>query len=349
MNQFENDRFLRALGCKTVDRTPIWIMRQAGRYLPEYRQSRKKTRDFMTFCKTPELACEVTMQPLERFHLDAAILFSDILTIADALPLDLQFKEGEGPVIGKPLRTEEAINQLPDIQVEEELSYVSEAIRLIQKNLHAKIPLIGFAGSPWTQAVYMVEGGSSKTFSIIKGLMYANPRALKVLLEQLVRLTTQYVIMQIEAGVNALMLFDTWGGVLSPHTYQVFSLEPMQQIITAVKQKYPMIPIIMFTKGGGLWLEKMSQSGCQALGLDWTISISDALKLIPADVAIQGNLDPCVLYGTKDTITSEAQKILKAVGRRPGFVFNLGHGIYPDIDPEKVAHLVEVVHQWSSD
>lgn len=345
----KNNRLLNALRCQPVDYTPIWIMRQAGRYLPEYRELRKQEPNFLAFCKNPDLVCQATLQPLERFPLDAAIIFSDILTIADALELGLYFSEGEGPVFENPIRSEQDIKRLPELEIRSKLAYVAESIELVQQNLHLKVPLIGFAGSPWTQAAYIVEGRSSKTFSILKKMMYAHPTALHTLLEKLTAYTIDYLAMQIEAGVDTIMLFDTWGGILTQDSYLEFSLNYMTEITANIKNRYPDIPVILFTKGGSSWLEMMTSSGCDALGLDWTINIQDAKAKVGNHVALQGNLDPTILYATPTKIKEEVEKILIAYGNKPGHIFNLGHGIYPDVPPEHVEFLVHIVHELSKD
>lgn len=343
----QNDRFIRALLRQPVDKTPVWIMRQAGRYLPEYREVRAKAGSFLNLMQTPELACEVTLQPLRRFELDAGILFSDILTIPHAMNLGLHFKEGEGPVFDRPLRTQADIERLgvPDPLLE--MPYVYQTIKLIKEALGDKLPLIGFAGSPWTLATYMVEGGSTKNFSKIKGLMYENPALLTQLLNILSESVAQYLNAQIEAGVDAVMIFDTWGGVLSPQAYQQFSLAPMQTIIQKLQKHRDNQPIpnILFTKNGGQWLELMAATGCSALGLDWTTSLKEAKARVGDKVALQGNLDPCLLYASPETIEQAVRQVLAEFGPGPGHVFNLGHGIHPDINPEHVQVLVEAVHR----
>jgi uroporphyrinogen decarboxylase len=339
----ENNRFLRALNREPVDKTPVWIMRQAGRYLPEYRKTRERAGDFMTLCKTPELACEVTLQPLARFDLDAAILFSDILTIPDAMGLGLHFVEGEGPKFHNPIRQVKDIQRLAAPDVAGELGYVTDAVRMIRQALADRTPLIGFAGSPWTLACYMVEGGSSKNFTRVKSMMYSEPQAMQQLLACLTRSVTDYLNAQIAAGVQAVMLFDSWGGILTTEAYQQFSLTYMRQIIDGLT---PGTPVIVFTKGGGLWLEAIAQSGCQAVGLDWTVNIGQARARIGHQVALQGNLDPTVLASTPAAIEREAHKVLRDFGGGPGHIFNLGHGITPDIDPDHVQCLVEAVHNY---
>lgn len=343
MISLKNDRLLRALRCEPVDKTPVWIMRQAGRYLPEYRKVREQAGSFMTLCKTPELACEVTLQPLARFPLDAAILFSDILTIPDAMGLGLQFKEGEGPFFAKRIETAQDVKALSAPDPEQELRYVLDAIRLIQKELSQKVPLIGFCGSPWTIAAYMVEGSARKTFPAIRALRKENPRLLHQLLDILAQSVSLHLAAQIQAGVNAVMLFDTWGGMLNTADYQEFSLHYMQQIIQSLKTEE--VPIILFTKEGSQWLELMSDSGCHAIGIDWTLSLAEARKRVGHQVALQGNMDPRILLEPPDVIRAEVKRILKEYGEGPGHIFNLGHGITPDVEPEHVAVMVDAVHR----
>ena len=346
----KNDRLIRALRRESVDCTPVWIMRQAGRYLPEYRATRARAGDFLTLCKTPELACEVTLQPLERFPLDAAILFSDILTIPDAMGLGLSLNEGIGPKFSNPVRSSADIAALPEIDVERDLSYVIDATRLIRAELNGKVPLIGFSGSPWTLMTYMVEGGGSKDFSKSKAILYEDPISAHKLLDKVTSVVINYLRAQVNAGAQAIMVFDTWGGVLSSVAYEEYSLAYMDQIITALKKDKNTwdVPITLFTKGGGNWLEKIADTGCDCIGLDWTISISEAFQRVGDRVALQGNMDPAVLYASVDKVSQETARIIREVGNRSGHVFNLGHGIHPTIDPEKVARLVESVHTEST-
>ncbi len=346
MTSLKNDRFLRALQGKDVDRTPVWMMRQAGRYLPEYLETRKRANDFLTLCKTPELACEVTLQPLARFDLDAAILFSDILTIPDAMGLGLYFSEGEGPKFKRPIRDAKAIEQLAIPDPNDELSYVMDAVSLIKRELNGKVPLIGFAGSPWTLATYMVEGGPSKNFSKIKGLMFEQPNLLFQLLEKITQAVISYLNAQIAAGAQAIMVFDTWGGVLSSSDYLEFSLTYMQQIVESITNKD--VPIILFTKDGNEWLENIAATGCDAVGLDWKLPIGLARQRIGDQVALQGNMDPCVLYASPDRIRREVASILASFGHGNGHVFNLGHGIHQHIDPDNVAVFIDAVHSLSA-
>lgn len=349
MSTLKNDRLLRALLRKPVDQTPVWIMRQAGRYLPEYRATRAKAGDFMTLCKTPELACEVTIQPLERFDLDAAILFSDILTIPDAMGLGLYFAEGEGPRFERPIRESRDVEQLGIPDPEQELRYVTDAVRTIRRALAGRVPLIGFAGSPWTLATYMVEGSSSKDYAQIKGMLFENPLLLHQLLEKLAKTVTGYLNAQIAAGAQAVMVFDTWGGVLGPQNYREFSLRYMEQIVSGVirESENREVPIILFTKGGGQWLEWMADSGCDALGLDWTTNIDEARNRVGNRVALQGNLDPCVLYASPERIRTEVAEVLRRFGNGSGHVFNLGHGVHQHVDPDHVKVLVDSVHELS--
>lgn len=345
--ELKNDRLLRALMRQPTDTTPIWIMRQAGRYLPEYRETRKQAGSFLDLCKTPELACEVTLQPLRRFDLDAAILFSDILTIPDAMNLGLYFSEGEGPKFENPIRSAKDIENIGIPDPEQDLGYVMDAVRLIRQELDGKVPLIGFSGSPWTLATYMIEGGGSKDFHTTKAWLYNEPEQLHQLLGKLAQSVTAYLNAQIAAGAQAVMIFDTWGGALSPRAYELFSLAYMRQIVAGLKRENEgrEVPITLFTKGGMQWLEKIADSGCNAVGLDWSIDIAEARNRVGDRVALQGNLDPCILYASTDVVQREATQLIETFGPNPGHVFNLGHGIHPAIDPENVAALVETVHE----
>ncbi|WP_115707957.1 uroporphyrinogen decarboxylase [Legionella sainthelensi] len=346
MYDLNQSLFLRALRRLPVERTPVWMMRQAGRYLPEYRQTRAQAGDFLSLCKNPELACEVTLQPLRRYSLDAAILFSDILTIPDAMGLGLYFAEGEGPCFERPIQEIQAITnlQVPEL---DSLAYVMNAVRLIRKEMPKELPLIGFAGSPWTLACYMVEGKSSRDFKRILHLIYTSSEAAHLLLNKLALSVADYLCEQINAGVNAVMLFDTWGGILTPENYQNFSLHYMQQIVQQIKNHTPDVPVILFTKGGGQWLEKMLITGCDALGVDWTCDLSEARRRVGDKVALQGNLDPSVLLSSKQCIHEQVKKVLASFGHGSGHVFNLGHGITPDVPPEHVAAMIEAVHEYS--
>lgn len=349
MPELKNDRFLRALLKQPVDRTPIWIMRQAGRYLPEYRAIREKAGDFMTLCTTPDLACEVTLQPLDRFDLDAAILFSDILTIPDAMGLGLYFEEGEGPKFETPIRTEKQIKNLPIPDPEDELGYVMDAVRTIRRELNGRVPLIGFSGSPWTLATYMIEGGSSKTFSRSKTMLFEQPQLAHLLLSKISDSVVNYLNAQVAAGAQALMIFDTWGGNLSPAMYREFSLKYMSDIVSRLNRESEgrKVPVILFTKGGGQWLSDIADSGCDGIGLDWTTDIALARQQVGDRVALQGNMDPATLNARPEIIRQEAAKILQSYGNGSGHVFNLGHGITPEINPEHVKALVDSVHQLS--
>ncbi len=347
MYDLNQSLFLRALRRQPVERTPVWIMRQAGRYLPEYRKTREKAGDFLSLCKNPELACEVTLQPLRRFALDAAILFSDILTIPDAMGLGLYFAEGEGPCFHNPVRDLSAINDLVIPDSADSLSYVMDAARLIRQEMPEELPLIGFSGSPWTLGCYMVEGGSSRDFKHILQLIYTEPETAHLLLNKLTLSVSDYLIEQIKAGVNAVMLFDTWGGILTPTNYQDFSLRYMQMIVNKIKAFNSDIPIILYTKGGGLWLEHMAATGCDALGIDWTCDLHSARKRVGDKVALQGNLDPNVLLSSEQTIRKQVEQVLASFGHGSGHVFNLGHGITPDVPPEHVAVLIDAVREFS--
>ena len=349
MTELKNDRFLRALLKQPVDRTPVWMMRQAGRYLPEYRASRGRAGDFMALCTNPELACEVTLQPLDRFPLDAAILFSDILTIPDAMGLGLYFEAGEGPRFRKTVRTAADVEALPLPDVNSELGYVMTAVSTIRRELNGRVPLIGFSGSPWTLATYMVEGGSSRDFRTIKTMLYDQPAVLHGLLDKLAQTVTAYLNAQILAGAQAVQIFDTWGGSLSTPAYQEFSLAYMQRIVDGLIREHQgrRVPVILFTKNGGQWLSKIAETGCSAVGVDWTTDLHQAKVQVGDRVALQGNLDPCVLYAPPETIRQEVQQVLTAFGDGPGHIFNLGHGIHQHINPDHVAVLVDAVHELS--
>jgi len=345
----KNDLFLRALMRKPVPRTPVWIMRQAGRYLPEYRELRAQAGDFMSLCSNPELACEVTLQPLRRFRLDAAILFSDILTIPDAMGLGLYFETGEGPKFRNPVRTERAIRELVIPDVGDKLGYVFDAVSLIRRELDGQVPLIGFAGSPWTVGTYMVEGGSSREFPTIRGLAKENPAALESLLDIVAVTTTNYLNAQIDAGAQAIMIFDTWGAALEGDDYKRFSLAQMQKILDGLQREKDgeTVPVILFTKGAGEMLRDMAETGCDALGVDWTTDLAAAREFTNDKVALQGNLNPAVLRESPEVIEQGVADVLASYGKGPGHVFNLGHGITPDIDPEHLGVLVEAVHALS--
>lgn len=349
MKELKNDLLIRALLRLPVERTPVWMMRQAGRYLPEYRQVREQAGSFMGLCTNPELACEVTLQPLRRFAFDAAILFSDILTIPDAMGLGLYFTEGEGPKFKNPVRTNADIDKLPIPDPEAELRYVMDAVRLIRQELQSSVPLIGFSGSPWTLATYMIEGGSSKNFCKAKGLMYEHPKQLHLMLNKLAQSVAAYLNAQIAAGAQAVMLFDTWGGALTTEDYCEFSLQYAKQVRSLLKTEVngSKIPAILFTKGGGQWLETMAAAGYDAIGLDWQTDIRQARDRIGDRVALQGNMDPVTLYAPPEYITNKVKYVLEKYGNGSGHVFNLGHGILPDVNPDHVKAMVEAVHQYS--
>lgn len=349
MTALKNDIFIRALLKQPVEYTPVWMMRQAGRYLPEYRKVREQAGSFLDLCTNPELACEVTLQPLRRFDFDAAILFSDILTIPDAMGLGLYFTEGEGPKFTNPVRTAADVHKLPIPDPETDLRYVVDAVRLIRKTLQGSVPLIGFSGSPWTLATYMVEGGSSKSFQKVKGMMYEQPRLMHVMLDKLAQSVAVYLNAQIAAGAQAVMLFDTWGGMLTGEDYVEFSLYYAKQVRSLLNTNVDgqQIPTILFTKGGGLWLEAMADSGYDALGLDWQTDIGLARTRVGDKVALQGNMDPVSLYASPEVITEKVKAILHKYGSGSGHVFNLGHGILPDMNPDHVKVMVDAVHEYS--
>ncbi len=347
MPQPTNDRLLRALRRQPVDVTPVWLMRQAGRYLPEYRKVREQVGSFMDLCRTPELACEVTLQPLRRFPLDAAILFSDILTIPDAMGLGVSFVEGEGPRLAHPVRSIRDIDALGVPDPDRDLGYVMGAVRLIRHELGGRVPLIGFSGSPWTLATYLLEGGSSRDFRLTKTFLYEHRSHCHRMLQVLANAVSAYLVAQVHAGAQALMIFDTWGGILTPRDYRAFSLAYMQQIVQNVKAYDASVPIILFTKGGAAWLEAMTDTGCDALSLDWTTDIGVARTRVGERVALQGNLDPLVLYASPAVIRAEVSELLASFGPGSGHVFNLGHGLQPDMPIDHVAALVEAVHDLS--
>ncbi|OOE86276.1 uroporphyrinogen decarboxylase [Salinivibrio sharmensis] len=349
MTELKNDRYLRALYKQPVDCTPVWMMRQAGRYLPEYRELRAQAGDFLSLCKNAELACEVTMQPLRRFDLDAAILFSDILTIPDAMGLGLYFETGEGPKFSRPITCKADVDKIGMPDPEGELQYVMNAVRTIRRELNGDVPLIGFSGSPWTLATYMVEGGTSKAFTKIKKMMYAEPQTLHALLDKLADSVTSYLNAQIKAGAQSVMVFDTWGGVLTPRDYNDFSLQYMQKIVDGLIRENDgrRVPVTLFTKNAGMWLEHIAATGCDGVGLDWTINIADAKARIGDRVALQGNMDPSMLYASPERIRQEVATILEGFGQGTGHVFNLGHGIHLDVPPENAGAFIDAVHELS--
>jgi uroporphyrinogen decarboxylase len=346
----KDHRFLRALKREPVDCTPVWIMRQAGRYLPEYRATRARAGSFIKLCKTPELACEVTLQPLARFPLDAAILFSDILTIPDAMGLGLSVEEGEGPRLARPVRSAADIERLAVPDPETELRYVMDAVRLIRRELNERVPLIGFAGSPWTLACYMIEGEGSSSFARAKALAWNDPATMHKLLDVVARSVAAYLAAQAAAGAQALMVFDTWGGLLAPDMFREFSLRYLAQIAQSLQSNNVAshVPLILFSKGANGHLEALADTGCAALGLDWTIALDDARARVGNRVALQGNVDPAVLHAAPETIRAEVKKALESFGAHPGHVFNLGHGITPDVNPEHLGVLVNAVHELSA-
>lgn len=348
MTVLKNDTFLRALLNQPVKYTPVWLMRQAGRYLPEYRASRAKAGSFLDLCHNTDLATEVTLQPLDRFALDAAILFSDILTIPDAMGLGLHFVEGEGPRFERPLQNEEDINslQVPDMS---KLRYVFDAVTSIRRALNGSVPLIGFSGSPFTLACYMVEGRGSRDFRHLKTMMYRRPDLLQRILQINAQTVTEYLNEQIAAGAQALQIFDTWGGILSDAAFKRYDLPYLQQVVSGLNRRAEnrQVPVVIFNKGGGLWLEQLAQLGADALGTDWTVNLQQARQRVGTQVALQGNLDPLALFGSQDCLELEIERLLAEYGHGSGHVFNLGHGINQYTDPEQVAFMVKAVHRIS--
>lgn len=343
----KNDLLLRTMQQQPTERTPVWVMRQAGRYLPEYREVRKQAGDFMSMAKNPEMVCEVTLQPLRRFAIDAVIIFSDILTIPDAMGLGLYFVSGAGPKFSHPINSVTEVKKLPKIDVNQDLKYVMDGIALTAKTLDKAVPLLGFCGSPWTLLTYMVEGGSSKTFAKAKTFLLNHPHAAHQLLQKLTDTSIDYLNAQIEHGANAVQVFDSWGGALAPAMFETFSLNYMQQIVAGVKAKNPDIPVILFAKGVEYNLSKMAEVGADCLGIDWTTDLSLARKLTRNLVALQGNLDPCVLYADDAVIETEVKKVLAANAGANGHIFNLGHGMQPDMQPEKLAVMIDAVRKYS--
>jgi len=342
--ELKNDLFLRACRRLPVERTPIWVMRQAGRYLPEYREVRKKF-DFLTMCKTPEIATEITLQPINIIGVDAAIIFSDILVIPEAMGMHLEMHEGIGPVFPNPVKNEDDVKKLKHIDPFVDLKYVLDAVALTKKELAGRVPLIGFTGSPWTLLTYMIEGRGPKTFSKIKSLIYNNPKLAHNLLDKIAAVAADYLSAKIESGVHAVQIFDTWGGVLSQDHFKEFSLYYMQKIISQIRRRNE--PVIMFAKGVHSRLNELAESGADVLGLDWTMNIGDVRKKVGDKVALQGNMDPSILYAGHEKIREEAGKVLKSFGNGSGHVFNLGHGILPDVDPENLKVLVDFVKKES--
>jgi len=349
MSPLKNDTLLRALARQQVDHTPIWLMRQAGRYLPEYNATRKRAGSFLALAKNPAYATEVTLQPLERFPLDAAILFSDILTVPDAMGLGLYFADGEGPKFERPLRDETAIRKLAAPDPAAELRYVLDGVREIRRALDGRVPLIGFSGSPYTLACYMVEGGGSVDFRTLKTMLYGRPDLLHRILEVNAAAVTSYLNAQIEAGAQAVMVFDTWGGNLTTAGYETFSLAYSRRVIEGLTKSRDgrRVPSILFTKGGGAWLEAMAATGCDALGVDWSTDLAQARRRVGDRVALQGNLDPSALFAPPDAVRAEARRVLDAFGPGPGHVFNLGHGISQFTPADSVFALVDEVRAYS--
>ena len=349
MQALQNDTLIRALFRQPTAYTPVWLMRQAGRYLPEYNETRRRAGSFLALCKTPSLAAEVTLQPLERFPLDAAILFSDILTIPDAMGLGLYFAEGEGPRFERPLRDEASIAKLAAPDPSESLRYVTDAIGEVRRALAGKVPLIGFCGSPYTLACYMVEGQASDDWYSVKLMLYERPALLHRILETNTRAVAALLNAQIEAGVNVAMIFDTWGGSLSAASYREFSLEYIQRVLSQLKRGSgaARVPVIVFTKGGAPWLEQIAATGCDCVGLDWSVDLGDARRRVGAGAALQGNLDPAVLLTSPEVVRREVLKALESFGSGAGHVFNLGHGVPQITPPENVAALVAAVRELS--
>jgi len=347
-NSFQNSLLIRALRCQPVERTPIWLMRQAGRYLPEYRKTRAKAGSFWSLCQTPELACEVTLQPLRRYALDASIVFSDILTIPQALGMDLEFLEQQGPVFAHVIRDLHDVTKLQNEDAISRLDYVFETVRMVRENLPADVPLFGFSGSPWTLACYMIEGRGSRDFEAVFRVLYQQPTLMRALIDKLSPLVSDYLIAQARAGAQALMIFDTWGGILPASAFLSLDLKTLAEIVQRVQQACPDVPVVVFSKGAGFWLPELANLGCQGLGLDWTVDLGRARALVGDKVSLQGNLHPKVMLQDAAVIRHEVQQLLGAYGDAPGHVFNLGHGITPDVDPAAVSVLIDAVHEFSA-
>ena len=348
MNSIKNRRILDVLAGNPVDKTPVWIMRQAGRYLPEYKKTRAEAGSFLDLCKTPKLASEVTVQPIRRFDLDAAIIFSDILTIPDAMGLELKFEDNRGPYFDTPLNNADDVSSLTD-KNNSSLEYVADAIIHTKEKLNNEVPLIGFSGSPWTLSTYMIEGAATKEFRKVRSIVFNDANMLNMLTKKLVKSISEYLIMQAKAGANILMIFDSWGGLLNSNNYIHFSLNPMKEIINNLRKDKitKNIPIILFTKGGGNWLKEISKSGCNAIGLDWTIDISNAREIVGENICLQGNLDPCALHGPEESIQNAASKIIDSYGFGHKHIFNLGHGIDQFVDPDNLNVLIKHVKEYS--
>ena len=349
MSLIKNKRILDVLNGVPVDKTPVWIMRQAGRYLPEYKATRAQAGSFLDLCQSPELASEVTIQPIKRFDLDAAIIFSDILTIPDAMGLELKFEDNRGPYFDNPIDNIEDIKCLSDKNTDNKLEYVAEAIIHTKEKLNNEIPLIGFSGSPWTLSTYMIEGSATKEFRKIRSIVFKDPEMLDLLTKKLIKSISEYLIMQAKAGADILMIFDSWGGLLNTQNYINFSLNPMKEIISNLRKNNitKNIPIVLFTKGGGGWLNQIAESGCNAIGLDWTTDISIARNTVGESIALQGNLDPCALHGTEESIKNAASKIIDDYGFGHRHIFNLGHGIDQYVNPENLGILIDHVKEYS--
>jgi uroporphyrinogen decarboxylase len=341
-------RFIKALQRQAVDRPPVWIMRQAGRYMPEYRALRANVTNFMDFCRNPQLCAQAAMLPIEHYNLDAAIVFSDILVLPDAMGLDLSFVQHEGPVISNPVRTMHDVVRLDANTNNIDLAYVCEALALTKAQLQNTTPILGFIGSPWTLAAYMVEGSSSKQFSYLRRMMYTNPQTLHALLDLLSQQLIKFVGQQISAGADAIQIFDSWAGLLAKDAYSEFSVAYMRKIVLAIKSKHPHIPIIVFAKNNGMWVRELIATGCDALSLDWQADIASIKQSVGAQVALQGNLDPCVLYADKEVIQAKTLALLELFKGHPGFIFNLGHGIYPDVPPQHVHHMLETIKSYQN-
>ena len=347
VNSFQDSLLIRALNRQPVERTPVWLMRQAGRYLPEYRKTRAQAKSFWGLCQNPEYACEVTLQPLRRYALDAAIVFSDILTIPHALGLTVDFLEKKGPVFQKVISDEHSIEQLHVEGVLERLDYVFQTLRLVRQEMPSSLPLFGFSGSPWTLACYMIEGQSTRDFTKVFNFLYQKPALLAKLLDLLTQVVAEYLIAQAKAGAQALMIFDTWGGILPAHAFQMYDLNHMAIIVSKVRAHCPDIPVVVFSKGAGFWLSDMANLGCQGLSLDWTVDLGKARALVGDKVSLQGNLHPMVLLQDHATIRKEVKRLIESYGDAPGHVFNLGHGITPDVPPDAVGVLIDAVHEYS--
>jgi uroporphyrinogen decarboxylase len=342
--KLQNDLFLRACRRLPVERTPTWVMRQAGRYLKEYREVREKS-DFKTMCKTPELACKVTMQPVDLIGIDAAIIFSDILVVPEAMGMDFEMNEGKGPVFHKPLRSSEDARNLKQVDPYKDLKYVLDAVSMTKRELNGRIPLIGFSGSPWTLFTYMVEGRGSKNFSEVKKLIYNDPLLAHEVLNKIADAVSVYLSAKIEAGADAVQIFDTWGGILSQSDFEEYSLQYIEKVISNIKKKDE--PVIVFCKGVHYKLKRIVKAGADVVGLDWTMDIGRVRKKLKDSAALQGNLDPTVLYGSPELIKAQASRILESYGEGNGHIFNLGHGILPDVNPDNLRLLVDYVKEES--